>query len=636
MYLTILHTNDEHGALIPHTSAVDFHPDRENPSVGGYARLATAVAQIRQEKAVAGEPVLLLSSGDFIGGSAFSWLVPLGFAPELTLKRMIGYDAIAIGNHEYDYGTDNLARYLKMVGYPETHDSMVALASNTVVPPDHLIAQLGLFRENHIIELENGLKVGLFGLIGKQAVSYTVNHEPIEFSDQHETARRMVSDLQNQGAQLIIALSHSNVEEDRELARSVPGIHVIIGGHSHTALEEPVVENDTIIVQAGSLLKYLGQLHLAFNPATEAVRIRNVDDGEPFLLPLDHSFALDPEVNEAIDSFTAELNAYIAQKTGDRFKHILDVVALSDFKLPDYPPLQESPFGNFIADAMRLITWEKTGQRADFAIQANGSIRGSVIPGTMPHSMDKISFYDLTQLIGLGIGPDGQAGYSIVSVYLTGEEIRRVLEVAVLLSELMGDAYFLQFSGLRYNFNPTNAVLFTVPFLDLPIPTTRAVISAERYTGDGRQGTGNDGYVPLNRGDEQLYNLITDTYIVSFLPMIGEMLPQLNVVLKDSDGNPVSAENLDQLIVRVDGEELKVWQTVVAYAAAQPVGAAGLPQIENYYAATAGRINQVWSIPLVIWPILIIAALIVLIVLLVRRRRRRKLKRRELNASGSR
>ncbi len=624
LYLTILHTNDEHSSLIPHSPAVDFHPERENPTIGGYARLASAVNEIRERKNADGEPVLLLSAGDYIGGSPYSWLIPQGYAPEIKLKQAIGYDAVVIGNHEYDYGPDILAGYFLEAGYPGSHEQTVVLASNTAAPLDHPLESKGLYRDSHIIELDNGLKVGLFGLIGKDAVSVTAPHDPVEFSDQHETARKMVDYLQQQGAQFIVAITHSGVGEDQDLGRDVPGINVIVGGHCHTALYEPVIENGTVIVQAGSLLEYLGQLELAFNPSTGEVRIRNEENSEPFLLKLDYNIPLDPETDEAIVEYTVQLNALIAEKTGGRFQHVLDTVMLSDFKVPKFPPLRESPFGNFVTDAIRLLAWEKTGHRADFAVQANGLIRGSITPGTMPHALGKVSVYDLTELVGLGVGPDGVAGYPLVAVYLTGDEIRRVLEVAVLLSEMMGDGYFLQFSGLRYDYNPQNAILFTVPFLDLPIPTTRAVISAERYTGDGRQGVGDELYEPLEWGNKDLYCLVTDSYILSFLPMVGEMLPQLDLVLKDRDGNFVPQEDLDDLIVHVDGEELKVWAAILEYAATQPVGDSGLPEIDDYYATTAGRINPTRTIPLVTWPILILLVLIAGIIVLIRRRRLRK------------
>jgi 5'-nucleotidase / UDP-sugar diphosphatase len=622
--LTILHTNDEHGSAIPHSPVVDFHPARENPTIGGYARLATAVEQVRKEKAALGEPVLLLSAGDYIGGSPYSWLIPHGYAMELKLKQMIGYDAVTIGNHEYDYGPDILADYYIEAGYPAAHEQTVILASNTIAPAEHPLASKGLYRESKIIVLENGLKVGLFGLIGKQAISYTTANEPVSFADQHETAKRLVGELRAEGADLIIVLAHSGLEEDIELARAVTGIDVIIGGHCHTALEEPVIENGTIIVQAGSLLKYLGRLDITYNAADGSVRLRNIEHEVPYLLLLDYNYPLDPEVNAVIEEHTLLLKELITLQTDGRFQHIHDTVMLSEFEILNYPPLKESPFGNFVADAMRLITEKKTGHKVDFALQANGSIRGSVTPGTMPHSLGKVSVYDLGELVGLGIGPDSYAGYSIVAAYLTGEEMMRVLEVAALLSEMLGDTYFLQFSGLRYSYNPVNAILFTVPFLDLPVPTTRSVISAERYIGEGRQGPDDQFYLPLERGDEELYCLVTDSHIVSFLPMVGEMLPQLDIVLKDKDGNPVDTDNLDSLVVNLDGHDLKVWATVLEYAASQPVGASGFPEADYYYAVTADRINKAWSFPLVVLPVLAVAALVVIIVLVIRRIRQKK------------
>ena len=623
-YFTILHTNDEHGSLIPHSPAVDYHPQRENPTVGGYARLATAVEEIRKQKRAVGEPVLLLSAGDYVGGSPFSWLVPEGYAPEIKIKHELNYDAVIIGNHEYDYGADNLARYYQEAGYPEAHETTVVLASNTTAPPEHHLVRDELYRESYVMQLENGLKLGLFGLIGKDAVSVTAPHDPVEFTDQHEAAQEMVAELQKQGVDVIVAITHSGVEEDRDLALAVPGIDIIVGGHCHTALKEPIVEQGTIIVQAGSLLHYLGKLELAYNTDSGLLRMRNDENSSPYLLPLDYSYQLDAEIAVLVDEYTEILSELVAGKTDGKIRNILDTVVISDFRVSNHPPLQESPFGNFVTDAMRLITEEKTGRPIDFAIQANGSIRGSITPGVMAHSMGKVSFYDLAELIGLGQGPDGKAGYPVVIAYLTGEEVYRALEVAVLLSEMMGDTYFLQFSGLRYDFNPQNAILLTVPFIDLPIPTTRAVISAEHYGGAGRQGFDDTDYELLERGDEGLYALVTDSYILSFLPMVGEMLPQLDIVLKDNEGNPVADEDLDQLIVYVDGEELKVWQTVIEYADSQPAGDSGFPEMDPYYAALGNRINPASSFPLIAWPLIALALLIIAIALLIRRRKLRK------------
>ncbi len=628
LLFTILHTNDEHSAVIPHSPAIDYSGRTSNPSIGGFSRLATAVNQIREQKRASGEPVILASGGDFMGGTPFSWLIPQGVAAELVIMQQIGYDAVTIGNHEYDYGADKLALYLEAAGYPQSHDRTAVLATNTVSPPDHPMA--GLYRDTHIIKLDNGLTIGLLGLLGIEAEDVAYSVEPLYFEDRHAAAGKAVDKLQGQGADIIVALTHSGIKEDRALAQAVEGIHVIVGGHCHTELHEPIIEADTVIVQAGSRLDYLGVLELAYDRASKELRIRNFESSQPFLVAIDDSFGPDPDIDSAIGGYVLELSAFIHEKTGGLFTDIMDIAAVSDFPLTAKPPLRESPMGNFVTDAMRMVTWEKTGEKVDFALQANGNIRGSVLPGTMEHTKNNISFYDLTMPMSLGIGQDGQAGYSITSIYLTGEEVYRVLEVAVLLKEMLGDTFFLQFSGLRYDYNPANAILFTVPFIDQPIPSALlpgelgAVLNAERYTGDGVQADADDKYVPLVRGDQELYHLATDNYILSFLPMVGQMLPMLEIIPKDREGNPVPQEHYDELIVDTGDGELKIWQAVAEYASAQPVNQAGLPQIDDYYSTARGRINRVWSFPFIAWPLIFLAVVAALIALLVRRRRRRR------------
>jgi 2',3'-cyclic-nucleotide 2'-phosphodiesterase (5'-nucleotidase family) len=627
LYFCILHTNDMHSELIPHSPAVDYHPEIEDPTVGGIARLATAVEEIREAKMREDEPVLLLDAGDFLGGSAFAWLALRGYAAELTIMQAMGYDAVAIGNHEYDYGPDVLAQYLLEAGYPEAHQETLVLASNTEPPPDHPLAERSLFRDAGMFELENGLKIGVFGLIGEDAVQVIGEPGNVEFLDQHEVACRMVDELKGQGADVIVAITHSGVEEDRELAREVSGIDVIVGGHCHTALHEPVLAGDTIIVQAGSLGMYLGQLELAYDSNSGRVRARNEENGHPFLIPVDSSFACHPEIDALVREYTLTLNAHISEMTGGKFDTIMSTIASSDFVVSDRPPMSETPLGNFVADAMRMVAQEVMGKRVDVAGEASGSIRKSIFPGTMPHSVGNISFYEIAEAAGVGHGLDGYPGCPIVSIYLTGEEVRRLLEVAVLLQEFMGDSSFLQFSGLRYSYNPANAVLLTVPFINLPIPTTRAVTGAELYTGHGIQPRNSEGYIPLKRGDEQLYHLVTDAYVLLFLPVVTAMLPQLEMVPKNADGEPVSLERIDELIVRhADGRELKIWEAVATYAATQPPRGDGIPHIPDYYRDTAGRINKTWTFPLVGWLILMLAAAAAaIVVLLIRRRKHREL-----------
>jgi 5'-nucleotidase/UDP-sugar diphosphatase len=161
--------------------------------------------------------------------------------------------------------------------------------------------------------------------------------------------------------------------------------------------------------------------------------------------------------------------------------------------------------------------------------------------------------------------------------------------------------------------------------VDLPVPTTRAVTGAELYTGDGIQSVNGEGYVSLNRGDDSLYHLVTDAYILLFVPLVADMLPQLEIVPKNVDGESIPLERLDELIVHhTDGRELKVWETVVMYAASQLPGADGVPRIPDYYETVAGRINKTWTFPLVGWLIIILVIIVAGIVFLVLRRRRHK------------
>jgi 2',3'-cyclic-nucleotide 2'-phosphodiesterase (5'-nucleotidase family) len=211
LYFCILYTNDMHSELIPHSPAVDYLPGEENPAIGGFARLATAVDEIRHNKSKDDEQVLLLDAGDFLGGAPFAWLALNGSAPELTIMQEMGYDAVTIGNHEYDYGPDVLVQYLLQAGYPEAHQETLVLASNTETSSDHALAVCNLYRNSGIFELENGLKVGVFGILGKDAILVTGDSGDVRFLDQHQTARRMVDELEEQGADVVVAISHSGV-----------------------------------------------------------------------------------------------------------------------------------------------------------------------------------------------------------------------------------------------------------------------------------------------------------------------------------------------------------------------------------------------------------------------------------------
>lgn len=605
---TILHTNDEHSHLIP-IPAADHHSEEENPALGGFARLAGAVDEIRREKSETGEPVLLFSGGDILGGPAFGWM-PLmeGEAPELSLMQKIGYDAVTIGNHEFDYGADQYATYLSEAGYPEASETTVILGTNTRPPQDHPLSEMGI--QHHIIkELDNGLVVGVFGLIGDDAISKTAHPGPVNFDDPIASAERAVEELREAGADVIVSVNHSGVAEDRELARRVEGIHVIVGGHSHTPLYDPITENETVIVQAGRYLNYLGVLELEWDPESEQVFVRNNE--KPFLKPLDFTVPEDEEIAAEVARYRELLDEWIAELTGGSVTDIEQSVARSEFAITRHEPRKESALGNYITDALKAAAESALQRPVDVAVQANGAIRSDIVPGTQPWSEGEITFYDLVMSSGLGSGDDGSPGYPMVSFYVTEDEIRRALEVSVLLSELMDDSYFLQFSGLRKMYDPNRAVLMTIPVTDTPIPTSRAVLRAERELENG-------DVQRIRKGSEELVHVVTDYYIAGFLPMVGDVVPNLAIELRNEHGDPV---DLDETIIQTENGELKVWQALLQYVQSHEPGNDGLPVIPQRYAEPEGRMVITYTLPLWIWPVAAVLFILTAIILIILKRR---------------
>ncbi|MEW6522871.1 MAG: bifunctional UDP-sugar hydrolase/5'-nucleotidase [Bacillota bacterium] len=592
LLFTIIHTSDEHSQLVPHS------PAHGSGGRGGFARLGGAVAQIRQEKSRGNEPVLLVSAGDFIGGTLFSWLALTGRAPELSLMLDMGYDVVNLGNHEFDYGTEELATYLKKAGYPQAARRTAIVASNLVPDPGHPLADVGL-AETVLVSLENGLKVGFLGLLGQDAVRVTHHTDGVTFTDQQQAARRAVQRLQAEGADVVVLLSHMGLEEERALARAVPGIHLIVGGHCHTTLNAPVREGKTLIVQSGPHLEQVGVLELAFHPGTRALRLRNTG----ILVPLDARVKEDPVIATKVAQYAVEANAFLQRLTKGAYQDMRAIVAEVDFPVRD-ATRAESGLGNLVADALRWAVERCTGRPVDLAVQPNGVLRGTVYP-----FQGRVTLYDLVSPLSLGRGLDGQPGYSVVAFFLTGEEIRRALEISVLLSELLGDSYYLQVSGLSARYDPSRAVLFWVPVLNKPLPTTRAVLSAHWATG-----------ARLDRGDQRLYHVVADYYTTSFIPKVGEMLPKLAITPKDAQGNPIA--DLRNHIVRADGQELKVWKAVLDYVTAQPKGPGGYSRIAQAYAGPEGRLEVAATIPLLVWPLLGLGGVIGLVVSVTILRRR--------------
>jgi 5'-nucleotidase / UDP-sugar diphosphatase len=581
---TILHTNDEHSEIIPYGPASDY-PDY--PTTGGFSRIAHEIGRIKTEKAAAAEPVLTLSAGDFSQGTLFAWLEsqPNGHA-ELSLLQAMGYDAVALGNHEFDMGAGYRAQVLNQakadgvklpilsanITFDDTNPQAAALhALYSAVDKEG--AELAI-QPYTIKNLPNGLKVGIFGLLGvaaeavapaATATGVTFGNvignptDPVSFINRVIVAQNMVDKLRTAGCDVVVALSHSGTYEETNLANFVSGIDVIVGGHTHELDYPPVIAGPggTIIVQAGAYTRYLGELELEY--AGGKVSIRNAT-----AIPIDDTIPTDPTVDAAIQAYIGGLNAFLNPVIG---MDILDIFAETDiagdggFNLNDGPPYVETNMGDLVTDAYGVIaSILDPVNMIDIAFEANGVIRAGIPKG----GSGQFSFYDLYRTIPLGVDLSGvqpvPLGYPEVAFYLFGGEILGAMEATLELSGGGENDFFLQVAGAQFYFRPA-------------APEGGKIVSFEVDDGAG-------GWQPIN--PTALYKVATDYYSASFLAAFG-LLP------RDNTGAPTTVANS---IVYQGPNQLKCWQALAGYMSLFPdLDGDGIKNIPPSYKLTDGRIT---------------------------------------------
>lgn len=272
--LTIIHTNDMHSHVQGFSPEIDYRPFAidEDKTLGGWSRVATVIKNIKKERF---QPVLVVDAGDYTMGSLFHML-NREEAFELRLLSAMGYDVVTLGNHEFDLKPAGLAATLKTVKLRGPVPQIV-FAGAVFDRKNPILASL----ENAFLEagvknytvLERGkIRIGIFGMLGKDAIEVSPFAKPLTFRDPVDVARDMVDVLRNrEKVDLVICLSHGGLNddpkksEDELLARKVKGIDVIVSGHTHTKLDKSINVNGTIIVQAWCYGKQVGVLDIAVN-----------------------------------------------------------------------------------------------------------------------------------------------------------------------------------------------------------------------------------------------------------------------------------------------------------------------------------------------------------------------------------
>jgi len=462
---TILHTNDMHTSFIGMGPAADYTPFSLNDDAtrGGYARLASLIAMKKELRKGQG-PVLVLDAGDYSMGTAFA-AATREIGGELKLMGMMGYDATTFGNHEFDLGPDGLGKSIGVAAkagrVPAVLASNAGFAANDVTLADlQRLAKAGVIRRHLVIE-RGGIRFGIFGLLGKEALHYT-SGGAVTFADPIETAKEMVTLLRDkEKVDLVIALSHGGMEkgkdgrftegEDVHLARDVPGIDVVISGHSHTFLDEAtIVNNRTPVVQAGKESKCLGELTITIDNNKLTVESYK-------LHPIDDSIAGDRTIAAEIDKLKKGVTAAVFASRGYSIDQPL---AMAPQDLPNtYSDIAASTLlANLCTDAFRKAT------KADIGFTVNGTMRAGLARGKTGVQ----TVYDVFAMAPLGGGiVDTTAGSALVTGYLNGLDLKNLLEYMLVDNPTHPGEFFPRASGMRFRYNLTRPQYDAVTAIEL-------------------------------------------------------------------------------------------------------------------------------------------------------------------------
>jgi 5'-nucleotidase/UDP-sugar diphosphatase len=571
--LLILHTNDIHSHLMGWAPELDYTPATPNDDLtqGGMARLAAAVGAAKAGAAAAGTPTLLLDAGDFMMGTLFELLATQA-TPELAMMHALGYDATTVGNHELDWTPHGLAGILAAAvtngaTVPIVASNMSFSATDPADDELKALADAGVIQPK-LIKMVGGLKVGFFGLLGADAVQVTPQAKPLTFEPIATAAARMVQELrETDGVDLVIALSHSGIDhdghgEDAVLAAQVPGIDVIISGHTHDTLVEPVQVGNTIIVTAGAYTAYLGELALTVTPSGTPGTQPAVTIDSYTLRAIDDAIAGDTTTQGAVDAYIAGLDTSLAP-SGQAYRKVVASTA-ADLPLPAY---QEAPIGNLVTDAYRAIA--KAVQPTDppaIAVEANGQLRAPIVAG----KTGKIWFADLFRVTPIGIGPDQVPGYPLVTFYLNAKDIRSGLELGG-APEVVSDQYFLQVAGLKVTYDMSKPLFGRVTSLKL-----------------------GDQALDLN-DTNTCYKVVATSYVSGLLGVVESLTGKLlQVQAKDADCKTLidpTTRYVDADPTKDGVQELKHWQAVLKYVSMlHDDDGDGVPDVPASYASPQGRI----------------------------------------------
>jgi 5'-nucleotidase/UDP-sugar diphosphatase len=565
--ITILHTNDLHSRLMGYAPESEYSPltIKDDKTVGGFARIA---AIIKTEKENSKGVTLVLDAGDFMMGTLFPNIEKKsGF--QLRLMKSMGYDVTCFGNHEFDFGPEWLATVISTSAGNGMIPSLLignATFDRKDIRDDGLEKLLSdSIISRKLILIKDGIKFGFFSIIGKDAVKDAPRAVPVTFEKQFSFARKMVKELKSEKCDIIICISHSGVTkekngewggEDVELAKAVKGIDLIIGGHTHTKLDHPVIVKGIPIVQAGEFGQFVGCLKLSYSPGKLKLTSYR-------LIPVDDNVLGDEHINSIIQEQKEKINQQILKPLGmDYNKPVVE----SGFKIEgnDVGDYVNSNIGPMIADAIQYYVNFHNRKGTDISMVAAGMIFDKIVPGVQTAP-------DIFRVMPLGSGNDDVPGYALSRLYVTGRELKSILEILQVAAKSKPEDY-CYYSGIRVDYDPEGGLFKKIKKIEI-IRNDGTLIN-----------------VDFSKKNKSLYSLTADSYMLDFIGIIKKMsFGLINVVPKDEAGNKI--KDMKSAVIDIneslDGiQEGKEWLALIEYLGSmKDTNGNGIPDVDKKYAA---------------------------------------------------
>jgi len=544
--IVILHTNDLHSRLNGFSPEAEYTPwsPGDDETRGGFARIA---AILRTEKRNNPGITLTVDAGDFLMGTLFHAMeLKTGF--QLRLMKQMGYDIVCLGNHEFDFGPAKTAGIINSSLAKGEIPSL--LLSNAVLSAEESgddelekLYDSKVVLRKFILE-RDGLKIGFFSLLGKNAVEVAPLAKPVSFAKQVPFARKMVRELKKDGCDIVICLSHSGVSRDKKgnwagedirLAKKVRGIDVIVSGHSHSKISEPVIIKGVPVVQTGEYGQNVGRLELVWKNGSVSVR-------DYRLIPVDDSIAGESDIIAAVEEQQSLVTQEILAPLGLSYS---DPVAETDFLLEcnEQGDFRSSNLGPMIADAIHSYVNRHSSDGCDIGMVAVGVIRDWMVPGVMTAP-------DVFRIMSLGSGDDDLPGYPLARLYVTGKELKNILEI-LMIAHKSSSSNHCFYSGLRVSYDPGRMLFRKINSIE--------ILGVNGETWD----------VSFSKDDTTLYSISANSYMLEFIGIIKKMsFGLIKVLPKDASGNPVT--DMKRAVIDMDEEqpgvqEGKEWLALLEY-----------------------------------------------------------------------